>query len=464
MAKRFNVDHRHFTVCYAGPSTDNLTTGEYYYGYFNESGGLVVLNNNRKWNKYGTGSFVIPSPRVIRDEVTHRWEELALITSTANVVAGTGATKASVTTTSSGYIYSGPTTASTVSPSATVKTFIIDTSKVDVPKEKKEVRTMAPSKPNTLTAFLNEQGVTNELIKKIQEFRSEHKIDSDDTEILDRINKPDNWYVGSEWPLAISAILAGKNILLEGDKATGKNVFADSLAFLFGRPIWDISCHTNTNAESLIGGETFKDGQVSFKPGSVYNVAQYGGFGVLDEINMAKADALAVLHSVTDRRRVLDVPGYQRLNLNAATRFIGTMNSGYAGTRELNEALVSRFVVIHVNSMQKPALVKHLTKIYPGATSQALLSFSQLFVDLQTKAKNAEISTKCVDLRGLQDALDLVEIGAITPYHAVEACIINKAFDEYEKNLVRDVVNTLVPKTWTTVDVFTRPGSISVTF
>ena len=46
-----------------------------------------------------------------------------------------------------------------------------------------------------------------------------------------------------------------------------------------------------------------------FRPGPVYRCAQCGGFGVLDEINMAKNEALAVLHAVLDFRRAIDVPG-----------------------------------------------------------------------------------------------------------------------------------------------------------
>lgn len=37
----------------------------------------------------------------------------------------------------------------------------------------------------------------------------------------------------------------------------------------------------------------------------------------------------------------IDVPGYDKIDLHPAARFIGTMNYGYAGTKELNEALVS---------------------------------------------------------------------------------------------------------------------------
>ena len=40
-----------------------------------------------------------------------------------------------------------------------------------------------------------------------------------------------------------------------------------------------------------------------------------------------------------------------QIELHPATRFIGTMNYGYAGTRELNEALVSRFLVIDMPAL-----------------------------------------------------------------------------------------------------------------
>ena len=61
---------------------------------------------------------------------------------------------------------------------------------------------------------------------------------------------------------------------------------------------------------------------------------------------MAKNDAVSVLHAALDYRRCIDVPGYDRIDMHEAARFIATMNYGYAGTKELNEALVSRFLVI----------------------------------------------------------------------------------------------------------------------
>ena len=104
--------------------------------------------------------------------------------------------------------------------------------------------------------------------------------------------------------------MCGQNLLLTGPKATGKNILAQNLAAAFGRPVWDISLHVNMDASGLIGTDTFQNGAVVFRPGPVYRCGISGGFGVLDEINMARNEALAVLHGILDFRRTIDVPGY----------------------------------------------------------------------------------------------------------------------------------------------------------
>ena len=181
-----------------------------------------------------------------------------------------------------------------------------------------------------------------------------------------------------------------------------------------------------------------------FRPGPVYRCAQWGGFGVLDEINMAKNEALAVLHAVLDFRRAIDVPGYDRIPLAPETRFIATMNYGYAGTRELNEALTSRFVVIQMPAISQENLEKLLKAQFPDLTPKYLHQFALLFLDLQKKCDSGEISTKALDLRGMLDALRLIRRG-IPAGAALDMGITNKAFDSYEQGLIRDVMATRIP-------------------
>lgn len=286
---------------------------------------------------------------------------------------------------------------------------------------------------------------------RINTFRSMYPTEE---EVLSRVTEPSMPFYGTNiLEKAVTALLEGENLLICGDKATGKNVLAENLAWIFGRPIYNISFHVNTDSNSLIGTDTFKDNEVQLRKGPIYQCAQYGGFGILDEINMAKNDAVSVLHATLDYRRIMDVPGYDRVKLHPATRFIATMNYGYAGTKELNEALVSRFMVINMPSLTKDRLEQILQSIFPSIEPEALDQFSGLFLDLQLKAKNGEISTKAVDLRGLIGAIRLVS-GGLRPADAIDMGITNKCFDGFERELIRDIVMTRIPDDWNSGDVF----------
>ena len=299
--------------------------------------------------------------------------------------------------------------------------------------------------------YIQEEQISEHLQKRLERFRADYPVAD---EVKRRVSKPDMPFFGKEiLEMAVSALLEGENILLCGDKATGKNILAENLAWMFGRPVYNMSFHVNTDSGSLIGSDTFVDNEVKLRKGPVYQCAAYGGFGILDEINMAKNDAVSVLHATLDYRRIIDVPGYDRIELHPAARFIGTMNYGYAGTKELNEALVSRFMVINMPKLTQDDLIKILDTAVPGASSASLEQFAGLFLDLQTKAKNGEISTKPVDLRGMIGSLKLIS-GGLTPKAAVTMGITNKCFDGFEQEIVDDIVLTRIPESWSSRDVF----------
>ena len=299
--------------------------------------------------------------------------------------------------------------------------------------------------------FLREQAVSEDLIKEILEFRKEYTVAAD---AVGRVQQPAIHFYGKETlEMAMAALLQGENLLLTGPKATGKNILAENLAYIFGRPIYNVSFHVNTNSGALIGTDTFEDNQVKLRKGSIYRCAQHGGFGILDEINMAKNDAVSVLHATLDYRRSIDVPGYDKIDLHPAARFIGTMNYGYAGTRELNEALVSRFMVIDMPPQNEETLGFIFREMFPDAKKAAVDQFIGLFLDLQLKTANSEISTKSLDLRGLLGAVKIIKTG-LSPWQAVQMGIVNKTFDIFEKEIVEDVVNTRIPRDWTKEDVY----------
>lgn len=299
--------------------------------------------------------------------------------------------------------------------------------------------------------FLKEEGINPRLIQEIKEFRNKYPSEP---EMLPRIRKPRYLYYGKRiWEEAIAALLCGEHLLLTGPKATGKNVFAENLAAAFGRPIWNISLSISTDAASLIGSDTFRNGEVTFREGPVSQSARLGGFGVLDEINMAKNEALAVLHETLDFRRSIDIPGYDRITLHGASRFIATMNYGYAGTRELNEALASRFVVIEMPAISSENLMKLIDREFPSVSPQWSGQFCELFQEIQRKCTSAEISARALDLRGLIAAIRLTERG-LPAQEALELGIVNKVFDPYERQLIEDLIQTRIPKTLERGEIF----------
>jgi len=149
----------------------------------------------------------------------------------------------------------------------------------------------------------------------------------------------------------------------------------------------------------------------------------------------------------------IDVPGYDRIEVADDTRFIATMNYNYAGTRELNEALASRFVVIQMPPLAKEDLERLLNDQFPSLVTKYNKQFALLFNELQKKCENGELTEKALDLRGLIDAVSLIKKG-IPIRDALDLGITNKIFDSYEKELIRDVIASRFPLKLHNTEVF----------
>lgn len=89
-------------------------------------------------------------------------------------------------------------------------------------------------------------------------------------------------------------------------------------------------------------------------------------------------------------------------------------------------------------------LERLLGEEFPTLEKKYRGQFVQLFLDLQKKCENAEISSKALDLRGLLDALRLIRRG-VSAGMALDMGITNKAFDSYEQGLIRDVIAARIP-------------------
>ena len=122
--------------------------------------------------------------------------------------------------------------------------------------------------------YLEEQKINPLLIREVEKFREKYPVEES---VKNRVAKPPVPFYGKEiLEMAIAALLQGENVLLSGSKATGKNILAENLTWVFGRPSYNISFNVNTDSSSLIGTDTFVDNEVRLRKGPVCQCAENG--------------------------------------------------------------------------------------------------------------------------------------------------------------------------------------------
>ena len=115
-----------------------------------------------------------------------------------------------------------------------------------------------------------------------------------------------------------------------------------------------------------------------------------------------------------------------------------------AYAQELNEALASRFMVINMPVISADSLEKLLKATFPKLRAEYARQLAELFQEIRKKCDSSEISTKALDLRGLIAAVHLTEQG-LSLGEALEMGILNKSFDDFERQLVSDIVGARIP-------------------
>ena len=120
--------------------------------------------------------------------------------------------------------------------------------------------------------YLEDQKIAQELIGELRDFHMCYEVEN---QVKERVEKPDILFYGKKiLEMSIAALLQGDNLLLSGAKATGKNVLCETLAWIFGRPEYDISFHVNTDSADLIGTDTFINNEVRLRKGPIYQCAR----------------------------------------------------------------------------------------------------------------------------------------------------------------------------------------------
>lgn len=138
-------------------------------------------------------------------------------------------------------------------------------------------------------------------------------------------------------------------LMVKGPTGCGKTRFIEHMAELLDLPLVTVSCNEDTSATDLLGRHLLIGGETRWVDGPVTRAVRKGALLYLDEIAEARADALVVIHSLSDHRRelFLDRTG-ETLRAPNGFMLIVSYNPGYQRSlREMKPSTRQRFVALN---------------------------------------------------------------------------------------------------------------------
>ena len=158
-------------------------------------------------------------------------------------------------------------------------------------------------------------------------------------------------YVTPEWADQLEAAISFGHVELMGPAGSGKTLAVHKLAATQKRRLAIITADGGLRKRDLVGQRELIGGRTVFQASEFATAARDGHWALIDEANMAEADAMGFLNGMLDR------PGTAGSTFNVGGKAIAvhpnfrcfiTRNPGYAGTKTMNEALRDRFWSIEV--------------------------------------------------------------------------------------------------------------------
>ena len=241
-----------------------------------------------------------------------------------------------------------------------------------------------------------------------------------------------------KWKYLVRSAVRGKNIMMTGPAGCGKTLAAKSLINGLDRPNFYFNLGaTQDPRATLIGNVHFDKSKGTYFSESLFVKAIQTPNAVIlmDELTRAHPDAWNILMTVLDQGqrylRLDEADGQQTIKVAEGVCFVATANIGneYTATRQLDKALMDRFVVIEMDTLTDEEEHGLLTYLYPTVDSDMLGNVAKIafMTRSESMTENPRISSgvstrTSVEIAGLLfDGFTLEESADITIYPQYDA-------------------------------------------
>ena len=241
-----------------------------------------------------------------------------------------------------------------------------------------------------------------------------------------------------KWKYLIRSAVRGKNIMMTGPAGCGKTLAAKSLINGLDRPNFYFNLGaTQDPRATLIGNVHFDKAKGTYFSESLFvkAIQTPNAIILMDELTRAHPDAWNILMTVLDQGqrylRLDEADGQATIKVAEGVCFVATANIGneYTATRQLDKALMDRFVTIEMDTLSDEEEHGLLSYLYPTVDSDMLGNIAKIAFMTRTESatENPRISSgvstrTSVEMAGLLfDGFTLEESADITIYPQYDA-------------------------------------------
>ena len=215
--------------------------------------------------------------------------------------------------------------------------------------------------------------------------------------------KPDDFIISDlKWKYLMRCINKGKNLMFVGPAGTGKTQVVFKAAKQLDKKIFYFNLGSTQDVRSAIIGNTyFKDGTYFEESAFVTALKTPNTIILLDEISRANPEAWNILMPVLDanisKLRLDEKENSPVIDVADGVSFISTANIGfeYTSARMLDRALVDRFSIVEMDTLDKEQEMKLLAMKYSKLNPQvneALCDIS-FRIRMECERENSKLSS-----------------------------------------------------------------------